>query len=380
MAGVRKDSKDPRRAVLKRWAARYDETSPGDPRSKALEAALRGCAEELRGKEARPFFSTREIAEAFRVSLSVVSSAYRTLRREGLLRVARGSETMLAGTESGRSIRARGLTGMIVSLESFLIFDPYRAFFLTLRRELRMRGFLRDMIFVDGPERDESGLLARVKNWNAAVVLFPDTAVCDLAGRLADSGLSVVALGDEVYSPVKPRYRLVRSEAVSERLEEWKTEGIQSLVAVAPAFTPSVLHNERVASLLHEHAPTAAYTGTNSTTLEEYLRALQMAPQEGIVFAQAAFTQAAFQRAPEVMFELIRTKRVLLPGGPPTICLAETPAVRVDLVLIDWETVARTIATDIEDGTIPNEESPTLFHAKVLRQVNLCDHIGTGRR
>src|SRR5436190_12415763 len=68
---------------------------PNDNKQQQLHDRLASTARQARGSNPRPFYSVREIAAHFHVSLSTVASVYRQLDREGLLVRKRASVTLV---------------------------------------------------------------------------------------------------------------------------------------------------------------------------------------------------------------------------------------------------------------------------------------------
>src|SRR5690349_9580790 len=100
---------------------------------------LRSVALKNQRDQPRVFYSLREVAQQFKVSVSVVAKVYREMEHEGLLSRVRSSKTILNGLRyNQRTVRA--VIGLPVLFSNFVTIPDYRMFFLSIRHELWLRG------------------------------------------------------------------------------------------------------------------------------------------------------------------------------------------------------------------------------------------------
>ena len=109
---------------------------------------LRSLAIKNQREQPRVFYSLREVAKQFRVPISTVANIYRVMEQEGLLSRVRGSKTVLNSLRNNRSLSVRGFVGFPVLVSNFITIPDYRTFFISIRRELWLRGFATTIVFL----------------------------------------------------------------------------------------------------------------------------------------------------------------------------------------------------------------------------------------
>src|SRR2546423_7206528 len=85
-------------------------------KTERLLKLLRDIAVRIQTPEAQLFYPLREIAQKFRVPVSLAGKVYRELEREGILRRIRGSGTVLQGVNPTRKLSVRGVIAIASSL------------------------------------------------------------------------------------------------------------------------------------------------------------------------------------------------------------------------------------------------------------------------
>src|SRR2546430_1605592 len=234
-----------RKQITRTLSSLTDAPSLGRAHHKAdrLLEILREVAVKNQREQPQPFHSMREVARRFDIPTSMVARVYRRLEDEGLLNTVRGSKTMLQGLHFDRQLSVRAFIGLPASLSSFLTIQDYRMFFIRIRRELRLRGFATAMLFYEGGEEARPGFSARLKAYQVDTVLWfePPKTARESILRLLDAGVRIVGVTETSCAFLKCRYQLVRSAAVKQLLDAWKSEhAIQSITVIASAdFPPS---------------------------------------------------------------------------------------------------------------------------------------------
>lgn len=79
-------------------------------------------------------------------------------------------------------------------------------------------------------------------------------------------------------------------------------------------------------------------------------------------------------RSPETMTNIFERCRVALIEGPVNMPFAKLPDVHVDLVMIDWQAVARRIVSDLIAQQAFNSEHRVVFEAEAKLRVPLSNY------
>jgi hypothetical protein len=333
---------------------------------------LRCVAIKNQSAQPQAFYSVRNIAQHFRVTLSTAARAYHHLEREGLLTRVRGSKTLLQGTHFDRRTGVRAFVGLPASLSAFITLQPYRLFFIKIRRELRLRGFATAMVFTDKKEIMNGVLSKRLKAYEIDTVLWfqPPRDARDAAARLADLGLRLVGIAHEQSPPIPCRYEIRRDNAIRTLLTQWKERhAIEELTLVR-------LKDHRLTPLEETLENTLDELGIESSTVwfqdqpsASFLNSLRKTDTPAIVFSSARLVSKFCFRAPAAVADLLRIHRVAFLNGPVSMPFAKIPDVRVDLTLVDWQLAAEQIVDDLISQDAFQLPGPTIFEAEAKLRV-----------
>lgn len=347
-----------------------------DHKTERLAEILRETALKNQREQPQVFHSMREVVKHFRVSFSTVSRVYHRLEQEGLLTRVRGAKTVLQGTHFDRHLGVRAFVCLPASLSAFVTVQTYRMFFITIRRELRLRGFATSMIFFDRKEARSGALGERLKTYEFDTVLWfqPPSEAEETVVRLADKGIRFIGVAHESVPTIPCRYHVRRDTAVRALLTEWRTQrGIDRVTLVQwkeHRVSPvgEVLHDA-----LDELGIKWSSATLESLQSETFLRKLQKLKTAGIIFSSAQLASKLCFRAPRAVSDLLRTHRVAFLNGPVTMPFAKVPDVQVDLVMVDWQLVAERIVADLITQDAFRVSDPTIFQAEAKLSVVLSD-------
>ncbi len=180
-----------------------------DHKAERLLEILRGIAVSNQEEEPKVFYPLRDVALRFEVPVSTAARVYRRLEIEGILNRVRGSKTVLQGLSSARRISVRGLIAMPASLSCFLTLQDYRVFFMRTRREFRKRGFVTSSVFFSDRSRKPDELFRNITDCNVDTVLWylPNISTREVAFRLRDLGIRVIAVSDGGVPGIRCQYR-----------------------------------------------------------------------------------------------------------------------------------------------------------------------------
>jgi hypothetical protein len=345
-----------------------------DHKTDQLLSVLRQVAVETQLDHPQPFYSVRDVAAHFHVPQSTVGHIYRRLEQEGLLSRVRGSKTILQGLEFDRQLRVRAFVGLPASLSAFVTLQDYRMFFIRVRRELRLRGFATAMLLFEGDEVGTPDFAERLKAYEVDTVLWfePTKEVQPAVLRLADRGVRMIGVSENVMAPFPCRYQLRREKALKSLLEQWKNlPKLDEITLVQSRQHRSALAEEMVQMLLDELDIKWSVANFNHQRRGAFLRSLGKAKTTALIFPSSSLASMFSFRAPEAMTELIRTHRVGLIGGPVNMPFAKLPDVRVDLITFDWQLVAERIVEDLTTQEAFQDSGPVVFEAESHLQVPL---------
>ena len=348
------------------------------PDDRQLLEILRRLALTHQRAEPQLFYPLRDAARELGVSLSAISRAYEALKKEGILGTIRASCTVIEGRAAAVPISFKGFIGLPVSLSCFLTLQDYRSFYFALRRESHRQGFVSNLLFFADNRAGRGELIRLVREFGVHVVIWflPRLASQDVILSLKDQGVRFLGLRDGGTSLSFCRYEIRRDKAVIKVLRKWAEEGGIARVTTIRgssgfADDEEMLQNgiER-AGLSYDHLELDSKENPAAV-----LPRLTREARRGIILPGNVASLFSL-RAPEAFAEMMRSCRVLLPDGPPTIIAGAVPEGRVDLLAVDWPFVARRIVHDLMTKRAFDEGPPIVFAAAARFGVSL----GEGRK
>lgn len=349
---TRRRRKFPARDALPDLAPRvaaFELHSAEHSRRDALFLTLQECGRALRDATVRrPFYDLGTVAKAFGVSKSMVSEVYQCLARERLLSVARGSQTWLLPTAGfGRVVTARGAVGLVVSMLCHRVNPQYRSCILSLYHALRQRRYFPDILYVEAGLEAPDSYAERVKEWDAAICYGEPPKAREIGLALKDRGVRMITIGEEVVGAAGVNYAVMRSRAVKECLDGWKRADVSVVLARHQGLGRSPLQNDRVEELISAASvEQSGFRGRTSVEVSAWLEELAAGPAQGVAFVQAGIIPFLCERAPDALWSLEETRRVLIPYGTPHVDFTEMPPAPFDLVRVDWPVAAAQMADD----------------------------------
>src|SRR6266571_5752158 len=147
-------------------------TTAGGERTAAILSLLRNAARQSRRKQIQPFYSVREVAGHFDISVATAERIFTKMRSEGLLRIIWGSKTLIESTQLDRQLRIRGVVALPASLQPFRMAHDYRAFFVEMREVLWKLGFATRLIFYEEREAEDPAFAETLLKHKLDVVIW----------------------------------------------------------------------------------------------------------------------------------------------------------------------------------------------------------------
>jgi hypothetical protein len=342
-------------------------------KTEALTGILREVAVKNQRDQPLAFHSVRAVAAHFRVPVSTVSRAYRTLEQEGLISRVRGSKTVLQGLHFDRQLKVRSFVGFPASISRFVTLQDYRTFLIRIRRELRLRGFAAATAFFEPPEASSDALSKRFKAYEVDTVIWfqPGKESAITALHLADMGIRLLGVANDSFCQIPCRYQVRRDGAIKALLTSWKTENAGRVTVVESKEQRSAALDETLHGILDDLGiPWSVATYQNQRS-EAFLRELQRKKTSGVIFSSSSLASKFCFRAPGAVADLLAAHPVALINGPVSMPFAKVPDVNVDLVTVDWQMVVERIVDDLISQDAFQLPGPTFFDAEAKLRVPL---------
>lgn len=346
-------------------------------KSERLSEILRETARRHQTEKPQVFYALREVANRFNVSLSMVAAIYRQLESEGLLTRLRGSRTLLKGLATDRQLSVHAIVGLPMALSSFLTRQKFRMFFMSVRRELRRRGFMTAGLLYENTEARPDFLLERIRHCQVDTVLWyqPDHCARETARLLRDSGIRVIGIADGGLPMLPCSFEISREKAVSRILRDWKARGSIEAVDIVHVARRSAVEEERLESLLESFGLGCHFVEAGRSHCETLLQSLTAGEKRGIILLGEAAALVAL-REPNRLVELMSRRRVALVDGPLSFPFADASVARADLAVADWEAVANRVTDELLAGG-PLAHSTTVFDATAYIQAPISEFAQT---
>jgi DNA-binding transcriptional ArsR family regulator len=340
---------------------------------------LRKIARENQREDSQTFYPLRDVARQLQVPPSAVARAYSALRKEGLLRTVRGSKTLLAGSRLGHRVAERTVVALPLSVSCFTTLHDYRAFTVHLSRELHACGFVAATIFVDDSQRALEDLRQELEQYGFETIVWflPPLGARETVLRLRDKGARVVGVSDGGLPGTICRYEINRHDAVVRALEHWTNRlGITDIRIARTAKRPSA-DEERIEQAVAEFALAYEFVSLGHAPPAEFVASLCDEGTSGIILRGAPAAVLSMQ-APAAFTRMLESCRVLLVDGLPALLAPPIPQAPADVLIVDWNFVAKAIVHDLVTQSAFEAREPTRFDAELRLHVPLRSCL-TGR-
>jgi hypothetical protein len=303
------------------------------------------------------------------------------MEQEGLLSRMRGSRTVLNGLRNNRRLSVRGFVGLPALISNFITIQEYRTFFISIQRELWLRGFAATTLFFRPAEAADARLSDHLKSFDVDTVLWllPGRNAVETLLRLSDMGIRAIVIS-QIGTPSMPsRYYVWKQRAIEILLKDWKHRKLIHKITVIDSKEYRSPVTEEVLRVVLENLQiepvVRTFQGENSST---FLRDLCQIKTSGIVFPASGLASMFAFRSPDQLAELIRLQRVAFVDGPIDMPFAKIPDVSVDSVRVNWQSVAESIVHDLITREAYDRNRYSTFEAEAQLQVPLssfCDEM-----
>ena len=346
------------------------QTDIAEERSALILRLLRQKAQRSRNKKLQPFFSIRAVASHFAVPPTTVSRIYSQLKDEGLLASVWGSKTFVEPVQIDNQLRVRAVVALPASLTSFCTVREYRTFFLEMRDALWKLGFATRLLFYEGRDAEEPTFAELLLNYKVDIVIWflPTPRMKGTAARLVDRGIRAITVTDFPASSAEHPYYISRERALKDGLFSWQRDGITSITVLQSPHGESSTTVATIEKCLREAALPYTVVNAESWQFHTSLPTRSQRKNRAIVFPSSEVAVRLGSRDPGQFAELLEQSHVMmvnglidLPGWPPVNA-------SIDVIEVDWEIVAKRIASDLARSTRSSIEAPIVFQAKWVRE------------
>lgn len=355
--------------------------TPEQSRQQAITQLLRDCAQSLQGKDARPFYTMREVAAFFGAPLRTVAISYETLDVEGILSRIRGSQTMLSGKKNSTRQPVNAIVGLPIALQSMLV-SPFECQLqMELEERLRARGFVADSIFFRPNEDYEPAFAERLLRHNLDIVIWhsPHPLASHVLLSLRERGVRLILL-QSAESPLRISARahvLAWQAAYQKMLAHWAAEGVRKAFFIEPSHLLSRRALKQLIPQLEQHGIAAQ---TVEAT-EQALTSLASAPAPGsgktvLAFMDFLTADTLCNGYPELIDRISAHTRIAFCRGAVRTPRLLTRRVRVDVVELNPVALADAIITDLCDVQNTQEGVRATFQAEYHPQMIVGSGLG----
>jgi hypothetical protein len=340
----------------------------------SLLEILRSLAIKNQREQPRVFYSLREVARQFRVPVSTVAKIYHDMEQEGLLSRVRGSRTVLNGLRNNRQLSVRGFVGLPALMSHFIAIQDYRTFLICIRRELWLRGFATTMFFFRHDEAANGTLSDQLKSYDVDTVIWlqPGRSARETLLRLSDMGIRVISISQVGTPSIPSRYYIWKERAIETLMKDWKDRNSACRIKLIDSKDyRSPVTEEVLRVVLHNLGIEPVIRTFRDEDSSAFLRDLCRTETDGIIFPSSGLASLFAFRNPVEIVDLLRTQRVAFIDGPIDLPFAKIPDVPVDLVTVNWQTVAESVVNDLMTREAFERNRFTTFQADAQLRVPL---------
>jgi len=335
---------------------------------------LRTAIDRIRQPQSVPFYSMRDVAEFFGVSLRVIVRVYEKLTGEGLLTRLRGSQTVLEGRTVQPHHPVRAVVGIPLVLPGFVYGTELRSFYIRLEEELLRYHHLVNFIFIrrtqDIPDPDLAERLLAHKS-DIVVWWVPTGPVMSTIMQLRDAGVRIVGITRERESFAFPSYVHNRERSLRNGLETWMSRGIREVELWCDQGNGAVYELNLLTGILKKLGLAFSIHILSDEQVRAAIERVGKKKHAGVIIGYHAWCDALCSQFPIEMERLFQNNRVLLVQGALHHAAFRTRKVTADALTMDFTNMAKVIAADIGTGKVWNQAKPHMFYSRWEPAVNL---------
>lgn len=348
--------------------------TPEQSRQQVITGLLRECARALQRKDARAFYTMREVAAFFGAPLRTVAISYETLDMEGFLARIRGSQTMLSGKKSSPRQTVNAIIGLPISLQSMLA-SPFECQLqMELEERLRARGFVADSIFYRPNEDYEPSFTDRLLRHNLDIVIWhsPHPLASHVLMSLRERGVRLVLL-QSAEAPLRVPARghlLVWQNAYRDMAAHWAKAGIRKAFFVEPVHMLSRRALRQMPAILNEHGIALETIEATESALSHHLANPPATPGQTVLgFMDFITADTLCNGYPELIDRISTHTRLAFCRGAVRVPRLITRRICVDVVDLNPVALANGVVADLCDVQNTQEGQRATFLAEYHPQI-----------
>lgn len=354
--------------------------APEQSRQQAITQLLRECARALQRKEARPFYTMREVAAFFEAPLRTVAISYETLDTEGFLARIRGSQTMLAGKKISTRKPVNAVVGLPIALQSMIASPLECQLQMELEERLRARGYVADSIFFRPNEDYEPAFAERLARHSLDIVIWhsPHPLASHVLLSLRERGVRLVLL-QPAESPMRVSARthiLSWQNAYRDMAAAWAAAGVTRAVFVEPVHLLSRRALKQLVPVLVEHGIEFVLIESTEAALAQHLGAAPASGKTVLGFMDLVTADSLCNGYPELIDRISRHARIAFCRGAVRVPRLVTQRTCVDVVDLNPAALADGVVEDLCDVNNKQEGLRATFHAEYQSQVIMGTGLG----
>jgi hypothetical protein len=253
----------------------------------------------------------------------------------------------------------------------------YRRFHLEFWKESKRRGFVSNLIFFEDDRQGLEELGETLKESFDLVVWFlPRTSFHEATLRLSDRGIRQIRIANGDVPGVRCRYEIRRDKALATILGTWRSDAKVKALRIIRTARYSAGDERMIEQAADEAGLEYEHIQIRSDTLSEEVASLCCDTAKGVILPSAPATLLSMV-APRALSQLLKNCRVALPDGPITSLFDRVPHAPVDLITVDWHSIAKRIVTDLITTKAFNESRSTVFQAVPELRVPVQRYVET---
>jgi len=355
---------------LEETFASFVRFEPGQNQRQVITNLIRDCAVKLQRNEHQPFYTMREVASFFCVSLRTVALCYEALDREGVLSRIRGSGTMISGREGASRQSVNAVVGLPIWLRA-LIGSPFECHLqMALEEKLRARGFVADSIFFRTNEECEPDFTDRLARHNLDVVIWnsPHPLSSHVLMSLRDRGIRLILLqsAEWVLSIPSRTHVYEWRGAYKTMAKQWSSEGIRRVFIPEPEHLLCRRALGQLTPILEEQGLEVLVIEPNAPTLSRHLLEAENGPgsRDVLAFMDLETAEKICNGHPDLIEKINQQTRIAFCRGPVRVPRLITRRICVDVVELNPDAVAEGVVKDLCDVTRKGDGVRQTFQAE----------------
>lgn len=309
------------------------------------------------------FYSIREAAKQLRVPPSAIARVFEVLKAKGILHAVRGSRTMLEGSGQAAKATIKAFIALPVYHSYFMALHDYRQFHLDFWKESKHRGFVSHPIFFeDHPQGLEELKKALEEYFDFIVWFLMRPPFREIALRLSDRGIRQIRIANGDVPGIRSRYEIRRENALATILSTWQRDAKVRALRIIRATKYSAAEERMIEQTADDLGLEYEHIQVRTDTLPRAVASLCCDTAKGIILPGAPAMLLSVV-APRAFAKLLKTCLVALPDGPVTSFFEPVSPAPVDLITVDWPSVAKRIVADLITKRAFDETQSAVFEA-----------------